>query len=500
MRLWGKYDIICIRVIHYALEDISMPIPAEILAVERPKSTRVLYSFGRYLVVKRTSKRVNGRTVPVDLGTIGEIKDGKYIEIRKEPRRTKAGRAVDVKDYGEVALCNLVGKEIIEELKEVYDLPDATRIYVIALLRAAYHDIKNRDIQLAYDTSFASEMYPKVALSENTISTFLETVGMEYSKISQFMRNRIEKFGGSNLVVDGMLKDCNSDTDIFSEFSRKGSKKGSKDLTLMYAYDPTTREPVAVKPYPGNMLDLTSVDDFLTEFHVKSGLLVMDKGFYGPNALKTIQGIEGLGYIIPLKQSSKLITDNEMDKEITSILSEYKDAQILWKKKKIADNRFLYAFRNPKDAYDQEIGYLVRNRNKGTYSEDKYLDKQSEFGLIVFESNMDLDPLEVYDAYAKRWEIEIMFNLYKNIVELNTTRVHGDYRVYATEFINFLSVLISSKVKWLLSNTGIATKYSYKQVFHYLGKSKMARCGTERSWTPTKTVKYISDLMKILGV
>lgn len=477
-----------------------MPIPAEILAVERPKSTRVLYSFGRYLVVKRTSKRVNGRTVPVDLGTIGEIKDGKYIEIRKEPRRTKAGRAVDVKDYGEVALCNLVGKEIIEELKEVYDLPDATRIYVIALLRAAYHDIKNRDIQLAYDTSFASEMYPKVALSENTISTFLETVGMEYSKISQFMRNRIEKFGGSNLVVDGMLKDCNSDTDIFSEFSRKGSKKGSKDLTLMYAYDPTTREPVAVKPYPGNMLDLTSVDDFLTEFHVKSGLLVMDKGFYGPNALKTIQGIEGLGYIIPLKQSSKLITDNEMDKEITSILSEYKDAQILWKKKKIADNRFLYAFRNPKDAYDQEIGYLVRNRNKGTYSEDKYLDKQSEFGLIVFESNMDLDPLEVYDAYAKRWEIEIMFNLYKNIVELNTTRVHGDYRVYATEFINFLSVLISSKVKWLLSNTGIAAKYSYKQVFHYLGKSKMARCGTERSWTPTKTVKYISDLMKILGV
>lgn len=468
-----------------------MPIPAEILAVERPKSTRVLYSFGRYLVVKRTSKRVNGRTVPVDLGTIGEIKDGKYIEIRKEPRRTKAGRAVDVKDYGEVALCNLVGNEIIEELKEVYDLPDATRIYVIALLRAAYHDIKNRDIQLAYDTSFASEMYPKVALSENTISTFLETVGMEYSKISQFMRNRIEKFGGSNLVVDGMLKDCNSDTDIFSEFSRKGSKKGSKDLTLMYAYDPTTREPVAVKPYPGNMLDLTSVDDFLTEFHVKSGLLVMDKGFYGPNALKTIQGIEGLGYIIPLKQSSKLITDNEMDKEITSILSEYKDAQILWKKKKIADNRFLYAFRNPKDAYDQEIGYLVRNRNKGTYSEDKYLDKQSEFGLIVFESNMDLDPLEVYDAYAKRWEIEIMFNLYKNIVELNTTRVHGDYRVYATEFINFLSVLISSKVKWLLSNTGIATKYSYKQVFHYLGKSKMARCGTERSWTPTKTVKAI---------
>ena len=61
-----------------------MPIPEDILAVERPKSTRVLYSFGRYLVVKRTSKRVNGRTVPVDLGTIGEIKDGKYEKSSTE--------------------------------------------------------------------------------------------------------------------------------------------------------------------------------------------------------------------------------------------------------------------------------------------------------------------------------------------------------------------------------------------------------------------------------
>ncbi|MBO4220117.1 MAG: hypothetical protein J5933_04250, partial [Clostridia bacterium] len=78
--------------------------------------------------------------------------------------------------------------------------------------------------------------------------------------------------------------------------------------------------------------------------------------------------------------------------------------------------------------------------------------------------------------------------------------VHGDYRVYATEFINFLSVLISSKVKWLLSEKGIAASYSYNQVFHYLSKAKKVRCGTERSWTSSKTVKYIADLMKLLGV
>ena len=66
-----------------------MSIPKEILAIERPKSTRVKKSGNRYLVIKRTSKYVQGRSVPVELGTIGEIIDGKYVEIRKEPRKKK---------------------------------------------------------------------------------------------------------------------------------------------------------------------------------------------------------------------------------------------------------------------------------------------------------------------------------------------------------------------------------------------------------------------------
>ena len=478
-----------------------MPIPKEILAVERPKSTRVKYSNGRYLVVKRTSKRVGDRTVPVELGTIGEIKDGKYVEIRKEPRKTKDGKkAIELKDYGEVALCDIAGKEVLEDLKQIYDAADAVRLYVIALLRAASHDISNRDVKLTYETSFASEMYPNVHLSENTISQFLEDIGMAYSKMSEFMRSRVQQFAGKEVVVDGMLKDCNSDTDTFSEFSRKGSKKGSKDLSLIYAYDPESREPVACKPYPGNMLDLSSIEDFVAEYKVSSGILVMDKGFYSRNSIKTIKSMGGISYIIPLKQSSKLIGQHEMDKDISSLLTGYKDAHIFWKKKKVSDDCFLYAFRDPKGAYDQEIGYLTRTTKKGTYSEEKYLDKQSEFGLIVFESNSDLDPLDVYNAYAKRWEIEVMFDFYKNIIELDNVRVHGDYRVYATEFINFLSVLISCRVRKKLQDTGLSKKYSYKQVFRYLSKAKKIRMASDATWSSNRTVKYIADLMAVLGV
>ena len=94
------------------------------------------------------------------------------------------------------------------------------------------------------------------------------------------MRNRVNTFTGGNMVIDGMLKDYNAKTGSLSEFSRKGAKKGSKDISLLYAFNPLTREPIAAKPYAGNMLDQTAIDDFVAEYEIKNGLMVFDKGFY----------------------------------------------------------------------------------------------------------------------------------------------------------------------------------------------------------------------------
>ena len=124
-----------------------MAIPKDILAVQRPSSTVVKQRGTRFVVVKRTSKRVGNRVVPVDIGTVGEIIDGRFVERKPESPRKKT---IDIKDYGEVALCNKHGKDLLDELARVWDLNDAKRLYTIALLRAAYGDIKNRDLLLQY--------------------------------------------------------------------------------------------------------------------------------------------------------------------------------------------------------------------------------------------------------------------------------------------------------------------------------------------------------------
>lgn len=492
-----------------------MPIPQEILAVERPKNTVVKKSGDRYLVIKRTCKRKNGKPYPVALGTIGEIINGEYIQIREEPRK-KLRDSIDIKDYGEVTLCNDGAGDLLQELANVFDIKTAKTLYTIALLRSSYIDIKNRDIQVAYETSFASEMFPGLAMSENSISNFILKVGMEYRYIHQFMTKRVKKMTASNkkLVIDGVLKDNNSQTNSFSEFSRKGAKKGSKDVSIVYAYDPETKEPVAAKLYPGNMLDQSSVDDFVTSYDIANCLMIADKGYFTVDVFKKLKQIEGLTYVVPIKNNSKLVQDSNIIGQIDALL-KYKDEVIFYKKVKLDDGNYLYAYKDPKCAYEQEIGYVQHSQKKGTYTDEKHKDKLGEFGVIVFISKADLDPLTIYEAYATRWEIEVMFSLYKSIIDLDTVNVQGDYRIIATEFINFLSVIITTRVRKLLSETKVVvdvkkngevvTKeiskiYSYRQVMHYLSKCKKVRVEENGAWMNNKKLKYISRLSEALGM
>ncbi len=477
-----------------------MAIPKEILEIERPSSTVVRKTGNVYYVIKRTSVYKNGRSIPKDLGTVGKIINGVYVPLEKksDPKRI-AHDEITMKDYGEIALCNLFSEEILEELSAIYDDKTSKTIYTIALLRAAYGNITDRDLKFQYDTCFISELFPGIALSEASVCKFLETIGMAYTRIIDFMKNRVSKLSdNSSCVLDGTLKDNNSDTNSFSEFSRKGRTKGSKDLSLLYLYDLNTCEPVCSHVYQGNMLDLTSFDDFINKFKVNNGLIVLDKGFYNEETLEQIRKNNSLKYILPLKKTLKLIVDNKADKDYEGILN-YKEKIIHFKKTKIDDSKYLYSFKDDSIANVEQAAYIKKHTKTGTFNEAKLEKERCKFGLIVFESNSDKDPMDIYKAYEKRWEIELMFQFYKNIISLKKVRVQTDYRIYATEFINFISTLISCKVRNKLNSVKLNEKYSYKQIIMYLSKLKKYKV-SEVEWKSTKLLKYTEEIVNLLSI
>ena len=474
-----------------------MAIPQEIKDVERPKGTVIKYASGFYYVVKRTSVYKDGRRVPKDLGIIGKIIDGQYVP--KDNVVLKNQKEIDIKNYGEVALFNKVSTELLEELKVVYDQKIAEKLYVIALLRACNYDLTNRDLKHEYDYSYLSNLYPDVSLSESTMPEFLEDIGAAYLRIEQFMRNRVSKTFQDTILVDGTLKSYNSENSMFSDWSRKGRVKGCKDFSILYSYDINTGEPISAKPYTGNMLDSTAFEDFIEHFKANNNLFIMDKGFWNQKDIDKIKENNTAKYIIPIKNNSKLITDNDLLNNY-QILDKYNEDVILYNKKLI-DNKIYYVFKNKSDSNIQEKAYLEKEKKKNSFNNAKYQAKLKEFGVVIFESNYDTDPIEIYKAYESRWNIELMFKFYKNVLDITTTSVHNDYRVYGTEFINYLSLIISSKVKKELDKHKLLEKYSFKQIMRYLSKYKKCRVFDNRQeWKNNKLLGYISDIVKVLDI
>ena len=70
----------------------------------------------------------------------------------------------------------------------------------------------------------------------------------------------------------------------------------------------------------------------------------------------------------------------------------------------------------------------------------------------------------------------------------------------ATELVNFLSTIIASRVKSEIIKKKLNKDYSIKQIFKYLSKYKKARTSGDGPWKNVAMLKYIEELIGVLGV
>ena len=472
-----------------------MAVPKEILKVDRPKNTVVKQSGKHFYVVSRTSKYVKGRRIPVDIETIGKIIDYKFI-----PKTIPISlKQIDIKDFGQVALISKFSKDILNNLLIHFNDIDAFKIYTIALLRAIYSNCNNNNLSFYYDTSFVSEYYPNVHLSEKTVSNFLDMMGRNYNKINNYLRARISELDSdSELIIDGTLKTNNSDVNAFSEYSRKGKIKHSRDINLIYAFNSITKEPIVSKVYSGNTLDSSAFKDFIKDFSLNKGLIMGDKGFLTNENYELLCASNNLKFLFPIKRNLKEIKNlNLLDYE--GIL-DFKEEKVLYKKTKINNNLIYYAFKNTKLEQEEKEKYLALKQKNDDFSNDEIKAKQEHFGTIVYKSNCDMEPLEIYLLYRKRWEIEVMFNFYKTNLCLDKVNVSSTYSVIATEFINLLSSIISMRVKNYLIKKELLKKFSYKQIMKFLDRVKAVKSSHNDKWEMNCSLKNVLSLCDILDI
>ena len=145
------------------------------------------------------------------------------------------------------------------------------------------------------------------------------------------------------------------------------------------------------------------------------------------------------------------------------------DGAVLYNVKQIKGGRFLYVFKDTGRSYAECKDYLARAVRNDDFEYDKYERKNELFGLIVFESDLNLDPLVVYKSYADRWLLEMMFRQFKYFEEFDTTKVQGDFTVMGKEFVNFISTIITSRILKVIDKTDLLKKMSLGDLIDDLG-------------------------------
>ena len=479
-----------------------MPIPQSILAVQRPVNT-VVISYGKdknlYAVRQRTGcKYVDGRRVPINGPTIGHIVDGAYVPIDAAAPENVSVSPVDLKDWANAAFCDAAFKDMIEELCRVYSRADSLKIYCISVLRVCNPGIKDYELKEAYDTSFLSELYPEVALSRNSVSAFLNDLGKTCSRIAGFMRNRTATVGiDHHLLIDGTLKSNESTVNTLSDFSRKARAKGTKDISVLYAFDLELMEPVCSKCFPGNMLDSVSYEAFMSENGITKGLVVADKGFPESAASEYFKRHPDLHYLNPIKRNAKAIASYRL-LDYAGILEGYEG--ITYSKMECAEHaKWYYSFRDARMAAKEEQDWLRRAKKNESFDLEKLREKQAVFGTVVLECDLDLPSETIYKAYDKRWEIELVMRYYKSACEFDETRVHDDYSVIGSEFCDFLSTVLTFRLLKRFDEAKALAKNTYKRIMSILARAKKVKLDGV-NWTLIRLNPSHEELLRSLDL
>ena len=452
-------------------EVFTMSVPESVRKVARPVNT-IVEDSGRDTKY-RYAVRERGEIVyengsnprPKNGKVIGHIIDGVFV-----PRKEKTAEVPNMFSYGAAAFAHFFTNDIYMDLLSVYPIRDAVEIIAIAILKVIKPKIACNRYSTEYERTFVNVWYPGCAMSKNSITEFYKRIGMDSDKRRLFQEKRLSAVCKQHhIAIDGTLRQDNSSVNDLSSYSRKARVKGTRDISILYAFDTETGEPLCSEVYPGNNIDAITVTSFIKDNSIQKGIIVADKGFPLKNIKEALDKNNELHYLLPLKRGAKLIKDNcalTWDKTI-----HFGDRVLLCCKKEVNDKKYLYSFRDVYRAGKEDMGYVENSIKKEVFDLEKYQKQKDSFGTIVFISDLDLSEKEVYKIYSERWLLELMFAQYKGDEGLTTTNVQGDFSVIGEEFVNFIATILTSRMTKKADETGLLDTMSYGELMDDLSSA-----------------------------
>lgn len=483
-------------------------------ALEHKKTgTELKLINGRYYLygVKSVYDKTLKRAKKVSLGILGSITQEKgFIPSEKKELKVKSEKTYFKKqvfsfEYGfSKWLFDTLEKDgTLAELKVHF--PDLWQFIVLMVFcRIGYKSpLKNVPFYIE-QSDIQSLLGWTEKLSDQKISDWLFQLGSAQNSIHQFMKPKNSH--KKTVLMDATDMVLESNHIALSQKGYNSDMNFQSQFVLLYMYDANSLEPLYYRLLPGNIREISSMQNTIKISGLEQCIYIADKGFFSESNITELENLN-MSFIIPLKRDNKLIPYGSLEQiEQTDNYFEFAKRFIFFAATTKDNNRSINLFLDGRLKEQEKTDYLSRIKSiPENYSKSKFNEKVKTMGTLAIMHNTELSPQELYLEYKNRGEIEQFFDHLKNTLEASCSNMQREESLNGWMFINHLSMKIIYKLLFILKTTPLNKKqklnhkYSINDVIEYLKSIKKVKFAANESIIAeiNKSTKTLLEKMKI---
>jgi transposase len=449
---------------------------------------------------------------------------GEYIgAVTPDGVIPKRGSAPVVKTYcdyefGATYFLHCIASDLVEVLTKHFGKETAERIWITAALRLVTH-CPFRAVQIKYEKSWISRLFPDVPLSRSNMTNILQHIGNDRAACAAFMRETM--MPAPHMIVDGTRIASQSEgiTKAIPGHSHNPNHMPQVNKIYVMSSDGEYGYPAFYRNVAGNMPDVSAMVLTMKDAGIGKAIVLGDAGFGSDGNYKELSDPEKeLDYIIPLHRNTSEIKAGEpYDDEYLKTV-KYEDVftyhgRAVDAHSEIRDGYRICVFRDAKMAAKEKSDFVIRKekanataRTKKNFTPDKLIDIPKEtakvdwkFGIIPVRTSLtDFTSQQIYETYKIRWQIEELFNVMKNICEQDISHMQNNAGFEAWSFITHVMLMMACRVLARIRDNEMEKEWSLTGILSAFSDVRIGLIGN--NFVLNETTKKIRDVFSALGV
>jgi hypothetical protein len=475
---------------------------------QKKQGYEIKYIRGKFYMYKLKSKwdPQKGKAKKVSGEYIGKVTPNGII-LKKQ--RISPTITIFSLEYGATSFITTLARDILEKLKNHFNIGLAQRIFTSAVLRLIAHCPFSR-LGDHYETSWMSKLLPDLVFSPASITRFLDFVGGSREACTDFMR---ETMGASPFyLVDGTRTVSSSDGVLRAVPGHSKTKGFLPRLNQIYimAVSESGGVPVFYRNAAGNIPDVTALRLTMEDAKIQDATFIGDTGF-GSEVNFTLLTENGIKYIVPLKRNTSEV---ELENVVFTDVFTYHHRTI-WAYSEEKNGYRICVFRDEKLRSNEITDFVERVEKtnatlkaKRTFEPSKdvlrdisleTIGKDAEFGVIVIRTSlMEAEPKKIYESYKYRYEIEQLFDTMRNVCNNDTSYMHDDAGFEAWSFIGHITLMVACRILSLLKEKKMLQQWSLSGILDHLSRIYAVKIADD--WRIAEVTKKTRVLTEKLGL